>query len=123
VRKPPDTSLVAPELRLGRALTSGSIEDQILEDEREGGEAMVEADVVPTRGAELVEAFGFVLGPTVKDDPIFREVVEAPEGWTRELGDNPHGYWTYLVDPDGARRVAMFYKAAFYDRRAHCQRA
>ena len=93
--------------------------DAIEISERQGGAEMVAATrTVPTDGAELLEQFGFQLGEIVADDPIFREVT-APAGWRREPGENPYGYWSYLVDPAGNRRVAIFYKAAFYDRSAH----
>jgi hypothetical protein len=62
------------------------------------------------------EALGFTFGPPVEGDPLFREAT-LPEGWKREGSE--HAMWSYIVDARGIRRVNVFYKAAFYDRRAH----
>jgi hypothetical protein len=93
----------------------------------EGMEAAGQAEVllsdrIPTSGpfdesldAQLV-ALGFTLGEPDADDPIFRPCA-LPDGWRREASDR--SMWSYIVDTDGYRRVAIFYKAAFYDRSAH----
>ena len=49
------------------------------------------------------------------DDPLFREAT-LPEGYTR--AKTPHDMWTDILDPDGVKVAAVFYKAAFYDRKA-----
>lgn len=61
-------------------------------------------------------ALGFTFGEPDPGDPMFRPAT-LPDGWRRESSD--HAMWSYLVDANGRRRVAVFYKAAFYDRRAH----
>jgi len=66
-------------------------------------------------GDAAFEALGFVLGKPDPRDPLFREA-KLPEGWGKEGSD--HNMWSYIVDQLGRRRVAVFYKAAFYDRRA-----
>lgn len=59
------------------------------------------------------EALGFTFG--AETDELFREAT-LPDGWSKQGSD--HDMWSYIVDADGVRRVAIFYKAAFYDRRA-----
>lgn len=49
-------------------------------------------------------------------DDIFVNVV-LPEGWRLEATD--HAMHSYVVDHKGRRRIAVFYKAAFYDRSAN----
>lgn len=60
-------------------------------------------------------ALGFVFGEPREDDPLFRPAT-LPHGWRREGGD--HAMWSHLIDEKSRRRVAIFYKASFYDRRA-----
>ena len=57
---------------------------------------------------------GIVLGADVDD--LFREAT-LPEGW-RVVPTN-HSMWSDLLDANGRKRAAIFYKAAFYDRAAH----
>ena len=64
---------------------------------------------------ELIE-LGFELGGDIDDLFISYEL---PEGWTKR-GDSD--YWTTLVDENGTPRFGIFYKAAFYDRRARMSR-
>jgi hypothetical protein len=61
------------------------------------------------------QALGFKLGEPHSSDPLFRSAT-LPDGWKREGSD--HAMWSYIVDELGRRRVAIFYKAAFYDRDA-----
>jgi hypothetical protein len=46
---------------------------------------------------------------------MFRQAT-LPPGWKKTGSD--HDMWSYVEDERGLRRVAVFYKAAFYDRRA-----
>ncbi|MFD7247879.1 hypothetical protein ACFV6Y_38780 [Streptomyces massasporeus] len=62
------------------------------------------------------EALGFRKGEPVEGDDLFVNA-ELPEGWSRKRSD--HAMWSYLHDERDIRRVAVFYKAAFYDRGAH----
>lgn len=88
--------------------------------EAAGQRQVVESDVIPTELLRCTDddltALGFTLGDPVEDDPLFRHAT-LPEGWCREGSD--HDMWSYIVDGEGKRRVAIFYKAAFYDRKAH----
>lgn len=86
--------------------------------EARGQKQLLESTVLPTRGSEdptFVE-LGFVFGDPVKGDPLFREAT-LPAGWTKKGTD--HSMWTTIEDERGIERVAIFYKAAFYDRSAH----
>lgn len=122
VRKPVNTTeqerasggigMLAESMAVG---SSAAIEGQ----EAAGQREIVNSDVLPTDGLdrERFEALGFKVGKPVADDAMFT-AVELPEGWSREGSD--HAMWSYIVDERGMRRVAIFYKAAFYDRSAHC---
>lgn len=98
----------------------GMIEQQ----EKDGQRQLVNSDRLPVRlnGRQLpgeaqaaYEALGFTFGDPDPDDPLFRPAT-LPEGWKREGSD--HAMWSYLVDQHGRRRVAIFFKAAWYDRDA-----
>lgn len=115
--KPQDNSKLPPEVHLIDALTVG-MSNAIELSEAAGQSQMVESEVIPTDGADALTELGFKLGEVIQDDPIFR-ACELPEGWRREGSD--HSMWSYIVDENGFRRVAVFYKAAFYDRSAHCR--
>lgn len=49
------------------------------------------------------------------DDPLFRPTT-LPEGWTKAA--TGHDMWSHVLDERGRKRIAVFYKAAFYDRAA-----
>lgn len=104
------------------ALATGSASRAIEEQERNGQASLIharEGNVVqiPLDGSEHAEAFeaiGITLGePT---DELFRSAT-LPEGWKIVATD--HSMWTRLLDDKGEERASIFYKAAFYDRRAH----
>ncbi|TSD48561.1 hypothetical protein FFI94_022110 [Rhodococcus sp. KBS0724] len=95
--------------------------------EAAGQAQLVHSDVLPAEAANdynseggtdqwpLLEALGIVRGEPVAGDPLFVHAT-LPDGWTREASE--HAMHSYLLDARGVRRVAIFYKAAFYDRRA-----
>lgn len=86
--------------------------------ESDGQTEVVNSDMLPTDGPwDALEALGFVVGEVDKDDPIFRHC-ELPAGWSR--GGTDHAMWSKVLDERGIERVSVFYKAAFYDRSAHC---
>lgn len=62
----------------------------------------------------MLEEIGFVFGDD--EDDIFVNV-KFPEGWEKKPTE--HSMWNDLLDEKGRKRGAIFYKAAFYDRRAH----
>lgn len=113
-----------PAAFLAEALLSNT-SDTIERMEKRGQEEFVRSDVLPVRTGnyrdEKVDdgtllALGFVLGPTVSDDPIFR-YAKLPPGWVKVGTD--HDMWSAIVDQRGRERISIFYKAAFYDRNAH----
>lgn len=84
--------------------------------EAAGQRQLVHSDVLPADGdTDALAAAGFVLGDLVDGDPLFRHVT-MPDGWTKQPSD--HSMWSYVLDRHGRRRVAVFYKASWYDRRA-----
>lgn len=96
----------------------------ILAQEHQGQQELIHSDVLPTEfsfdrdGSQraALEAAGVIFLAVVVDDPLFR-YVQLPSGW-RRIGSD-HNMWSYVVDENGRRRIAVFYKAAFYDRKAH----
>jgi len=58
---------------------------------------------------------GVVFREVLQDDPLFRNVT-LPEGWTKKATE--HDMHSDLLDEKGRKRGAIFYKAAFYDRKA-----
>jgi hypothetical protein len=89
----------------------------IEEQEANGQREMVHSDVIPSHGYadDDLLALGFTLGDPVEGDPLFRQA-SLPEGWKRQGSD--HAMHSDIVDTLGRKRVGIFYKAAFYDRRA-----
>lgn len=93
--------------------------DAIVASEWRGQHALSVEEVLPARmgveGRRVLEAWGVKFGDPVDDDPLFVNVT-LPPGWSKRRTD--HAYHTDLVDGRGRKRAAIFYKAAFYDRRA-----
>ena len=87
--------------------------------ESEGQQELVKDDTLPsTMNAECrtaLEKAGVVFKEAVADDPLFLHAV-LPKGW-RKVGTD-HDMWSRLVDDQGNIRARIFYKAAFYDRKA-----
>lgn len=114
---PRNTSKADPLEKLVVAMVPDGIEAQ----EAQGQREMVASTVLPTdisfrETAADYEALGFTFGDVDPADPLFREAT-LPEGWSRKGGG--HAMWSGVVDERGIERVAVFYKAAFYDRKAH----
>lgn len=93
------------------ASTPGGIEAQ----EAAGQIAMTHSFTTLPKDMDRVvaECFGFVYGADVDD--LFVNVT-PPDGWTIRPSD--HAMWSYVHDQNGVMRGGIFYKAAFYDRRA-----
>lgn len=95
------------------AATPGGIEAQ----EAAGQAMLVASEQLPKemRGAtrEQLEALGFVFGGDV--DELF-VTAHLPPGWKKVA--SYHSMHSDLVDDKGRVRAGIFYKAAFYDRRA-----
>lgn len=100
------------------ALATGEVGSIIESEERAGQAQLVNSTQLPTRlqsPREDFEAVGFTFGAPTSGDPMFMEGT-LPQGWKREASD--HAMWSHIVDEHGRRRASIFYKAAFYDRRA-----
>ena len=87
--------------------------------EKRGQAELVNSEALPFKGSQtdcpkLIEA-GVKFGPKLADDPLFCEAV-LPKGWKKRATD--HDMWSELVDDKGVVRASIFYKAAFYDRKA-----
>lgn len=94
-------------------------DDYITGMEAAGQRQVVNSSVLPAStphdSREAFEALGFVFGAPVPGDPLFVEAT-LPAGWVKRGSD--HDMWSYIDDAEGNERVAVFYKAAFYDRKA-----
>jgi len=111
-----NTSGRDPMLHLLGAMSdgpSGYIEGM----EAAGQRQVLESCDLPTKGSDDPEflRLGFTFGEPHQHDPLFRPAT-LPKGWRRESTD--HAMHTTIVDEWGRERVGVFYKAAFYDRRA-----
>lgn len=95
------------------ASTPGGIEAQ----EKRGQTALVASTNMPKEmrpSREAFEKLGFAFGDDV--DELFISAT-LPAGWTRAATD--HSMHSDILDDQGRKRVSVFYKAAFYDRRAN----
>jgi hypothetical protein len=97
----------------------GGIEAQ----EARGQRELVNSDTLPVdcRDKSAFERMGIKFGDPVPGDSLF-VYVELPNGWSKKGTD--HSMWSKLVDDKGRERASIFYKAAFYDRKArmHAER-
>jgi hypothetical protein len=83
-----------------------------------GQSALVHSELLPVpedRDRAMYEAMGVRFGSVVKDDPLFIEAT-LPAGWKKVA--TSHAMRSNVVDEKGRVRIHVFYKAAFYDRRA-----
>jgi hypothetical protein len=103
---------------LAEGYVTGDADTFIAGQERAGQAQFVNSDRLPTdRGDDQPWLdLGFTFGEPDPDDPMFCPAT-LPPGWTRKGSD--HAMWSHLLDEHGRQRVAIFYKAAFYDRKAH----
>lgn len=92
----------------------------ICDQEAAGQQELVNSDTLPSeidaKSKEILEQAGVKFGEPVENDPLFT-YVELPAGWKKIPTD--HSMWSQLVDETGKVRANIFYKAAFYDRRAN----
>lgn len=93
------------------ASTPGGIERQ----EAEGTEKLIASDLLPIKSnatQEQLTKVGFVFGDPVDDLFI---ACQLPKGWIKQRSS---GRAFNLIDEHARLRGYVFYKAAFYDRRA-----
>ena len=110
-----------------KALADGEIENAIIAStpggveaqEKAGQRALVASAKIPKEliGCTIqdLEALGFTFSNKQSDDPLFIEAT-LPAGWSKRATD--HDMWSDIIDETGKVRFNVFYKAAFYDRRA-----
>jgi hypothetical protein len=96
------------------AATPGSIEKQ----EAEAQQGLVRSTKLPKEGTEgtnraTLERLGFVFGKEIDDLFV---ACQLPQGWSIKPSD--HSMWSFVYDDQGRKRMSIFYKGAFYDRRA-----
>jgi hypothetical protein len=111
-----NTSQRDPLIHLLGAMSEGS--DHYIEGmEAQGQRQFVNSQVLPVRMGDRAEyeALGFTFGEPVEGDRLFVNAT-LPDGWEKRPSD--HSMWSHIYDADGNERVAIFYKAAFYDRDA-----
>ena len=91
----------------------------IVAQEKAGQSSFVNSDTLPsqmsTEARNALEKAGVKFGETVPGDDLF-VYVELPAGWHKE--GTSHNMHSSLLDDKGRKRAGIFYKAAFYDRRA-----
>lgn len=116
--KSTDAHLAAVTLGLARAgINNGVVEAM----ESAGQQQILESTDLPTQvsGGDGSDAeflrLGFTFGEPHKHDPLFRPAT-LPQGWKKVALD--HAMGSAIVDELGRERVSVFYKAAYYDRRA-----
>lgn len=115
-RAPENTATADPLLFLLDAIARGP-EGCVERQEARGQSDFVKSDTLPTEGLDhpSFAAMGIVVGDRVPGDDLFT-FVTLPVGWKKQATD--HAMHNALVDDKGRKRAAIFYKAAFYDRRA-----
>lgn len=106
------------------ALASGDLANAVVASKPGGIEAqeaagqaeLADSDRLPKklRGGtrEQLQAIGFVFGADI--DNLFVQA-QLPPGWSKRMENS---YYTTVLDEKGRDRARLFYKAAFYDRRA-----
>lgn len=91
--------------------------------EKQGQKELVESSQLPRKvnpyatgptAKEAYEKMGIKVLDESKDDLFYNVVL--PSGWSIQCGD--HSMWSALLDDKGVERASIFYKAAFYDRKA-----
>jgi hypothetical protein len=103
--------LEGDEKNFAVAQIPGGIEAQ----EKMAQEDLVLGQKLPKQGIvdhrKELEALGFQFGKDVDDLLIS---CSFPQGWTIKPTDHP--LWSTVYDEQGAERISVFYKGAFYDR-------
>ena len=93
------------------AATPGGIEAQEAQGQRD---LCASGQRLPKRmDRTAVEAMGIKIGADADELFVYAEL---PEGW--QIKPTDHSMWSDLVDAAGKKRAAIFFKAAFYDRKA-----
>lgn len=80
------------------------------------GDQTLPKEIIGEGSYETLEKLGFIIGPDY--DNIFFSC-EFPDGWTKIPTE--HSMWSYVIDSKQRKRIRVFYKGAFYDRRSHME--
>lgn len=108
-----------PLIRMMSLPFFGGSSESIEASEKQGQQQLVKSDVLPVdmnpKDRAALESFGVVFGDPVPGDNLF-VYATLPAGW-KKVPTN-HDMWSDLVDERGRKRAGIFYKAAFYDRKA-----
>lgn len=92
--------------------------EAIYASEKRGQSQFVKSESLPSKcreSDEVLESIGIQVGKPFEEDPLFRPAI-LPDGWKKKATD--HDIWSEIVDEKGRVRIGVFYKAAFYDRKA-----
>lgn len=93
------------------AVTPGGIEAQ----EAAGQAIFVSNATLPKDcNRDMLALMGVKFGADVDDLFV---MAQLPDGWKKQATE--HSMWSDLLDENGRKRASIFYKAAFYDRKAH----
>lgn len=116
-RRPITPAMLESQAR-GMGMASGTPE-AIVASEAAGQQSLVNSDLLPKESRPTLEQCernieGLVVGKDIDD--LFVSVA-LPQGWSKKATD--HNMWSELLDDQGRLRASIFYKAAFYDRKAH----
>lgn len=107
-----------PAIHLLGSMSEG-LDGYIVGMEAAGQGQVVNSDVLPSEGPwDSLAGLGFVKGDPVEGDDLFVRCT-LPDGWVKVGTD--HNMWSKVLDERGIERVSIFYKAAFYDRKAFCR--
>ena len=89
----------------------------IEQQEAQGQRELVASSQLPADGLtpEMAAHYNIQIVCPSKNDPLFVDV-KLPRGMVKKTTD--HQMWSDLVNEDGIKIAGIFYKAAFYDRRA-----
>lgn len=117
--KPTDTTKMDPASILLGVMLERRPGESIEQMEARGSDELVAGESLPTEGLaqhkKLLERWGFSIGEPYADDPLFTPVT-LPSGWKKRRTE--HGMHSEVLDEQDRVRLGLFYKAAFYDRRA-----
>lgn len=123
MKHPTDTSKL-PFAAIPSPILSQQSPGFIAKTEVAGQWEFLASECLPTEADAETEAAlitdGVVLGEPFGDDPLWRPAT-LPEGWTKSPY-NEHSMWSKICDAAGGHRYSVFYKAAYYDRRANIER-
>jgi hypothetical protein len=118
MKLPKNTTKEDPAMMMALAMGIGA-DAMIRHQEATGQRDLCHSGALPSRmgdgDREILERFGVKFGEPSASDPLFIPCT-LPEGWRKVATD--HAMHSNLVDDKGRKRASIFYKAAFYDRRA-----